>query len=363
MTTWLIYLYRRVRDRPAAGLLIMLLVVLACLLGNATCFWYFEGPQGPEGPTSATYPDLTYGDAIWYSIVSITTIGYGDYFPKTTGGRLASIVFIVLLGLSTFTILLGMIIDWITGLVRKGQLGMGTVIAQDHVLLVNYPSTSRVLQMIEELRSDAQHARREIVVVSDRVEKLPFQLDRVLFIHGSPLQLDTYQRAAVEKATMALILATNYDDTNSDAVVASAATVIDRLNQSIHIVAECLEEKHRMLFNDRRCSAVVPGLRIVGNLLVQEVHDPGICQLVDVITSNQKGHTLFTTRVESQPENLTYCALAKRLIDRGINVLSINRDCDTITDFSQLQVEQGDNIVYITEKRHAWDGLLKLGSG
>ncbi len=36
-------------------------------------------------------------DAFWYSIVTITTVGYGDYYPVTTGGRITG-MFIMLTG-------------------------------------------------------------------------------------------------------------------------------------------------------------------------------------------------------------------------------------------------------------------------
>lgn len=33
--------------------------------------------------------------AIWYSIVTLTTVGYGDYYPVTGAGRLISLIFIL----------------------------------------------------------------------------------------------------------------------------------------------------------------------------------------------------------------------------------------------------------------------------
>jgi voltage-gated potassium channel len=37
------------------------------------------------------------GDSLWYSIVTITTVGYGDRYPITTGGRIVA-VFIMFMG-------------------------------------------------------------------------------------------------------------------------------------------------------------------------------------------------------------------------------------------------------------------------
>ena len=34
----------------------------------------------------------TAGDALWWGYVTATTVGYGDQFPVTTGGRLAGLI-------------------------------------------------------------------------------------------------------------------------------------------------------------------------------------------------------------------------------------------------------------------------------
>lgn len=59
----------------------------------------------------------TFGDAIWWSIASVTTVGYGDRFPITPDGRLiASLLMVVVIAL--FSALTALMAAWVMGLRR-----------------------------------------------------------------------------------------------------------------------------------------------------------------------------------------------------------------------------------------------------
>ncbi len=349
----LIRLFRRVRQRKSIGILIVLCLLAFSILGNAVCFLAFE--SGPD-------QQLGFDDAIWFSVVSITTIGYGDYFPRSAGGRLGAFFFVVILGLGTFTTFLGMAIDWSTDYILRERRGMSTIIAKNHILIVNFPSAARVAQLIQELQSDPQHAEREIVVVSDQIQELPFNNHRVLFVHGPMLEQATYLRAKALECKMAIVLATSYADVNSDAVVASIVAVINSVEPDIHIVAECLNERHRLLFDSVHCDSIVFSMTISGNLLVQESQDPGVTQLVETITSNVRGTTLFSTKVSEKNSELSYNELAKKLLDEDINLMCVCRDNESLTSFVSLFPDVGDRAVYAAKQRHSWSELLTVAS-
>lgn len=63
-------------------------------------FYFAEAGDNPAvgGPT----------DAIWWALVTATTVGYGDIYPMTPAGRAAGVV-MMLVGIATFSALAGLI--------------------------------------------------------------------------------------------------------------------------------------------------------------------------------------------------------------------------------------------------------------
>lgn len=57
-------------------------------------------------------------DSLWWAIGTVTTIGYGDLYPVTTGGRIVASVLIVF-GVGMFGTLSGLITSWFLGARRK----------------------------------------------------------------------------------------------------------------------------------------------------------------------------------------------------------------------------------------------------
>ena len=70
---------------------------LIVLVASFVAYW-------AEHPTNPEY--ATVGDAIWWGVVTLTTVGYGDIVPETTTGRFAGMA-IMFTGVATIGILAG----------------------------------------------------------------------------------------------------------------------------------------------------------------------------------------------------------------------------------------------------------------
>ena len=350
----LVRIMRQVRRRRALGLTVILMVLGASIVGNALTFFVFE---------RSIQPDLTIGDSLWYSVISITTIGYGDLSASALGARIGTVVFIALFGLVAFTSTAGILVDWVVDLRMKEQTGMATVHAKDHLLIVHFPNETRVRQIVDEFLADPGHRWNEIIIVTDTLQSLPFDHPNVSFVRGSPLEDETYHRAQLDQATQAIILSTGYNDPNSDSVVAAAATVITSLNPEMRVVAECMSPQHRRLFSGAPGTTLVYTLHLANNLLIQESQDPGVTLLTQAMTSNLIEGTLTSTKVESPVgDSLGYTQIAARLLDEDINLVGVVRDQQAHLKFGDMFPVMGDLLVYISSSRYSWPGLEeKLG--
>jgi voltage-gated potassium channel len=82
---------------------VYILVLMVILIIEAGGFLVLQAER-----SSPSANILTAGDAIWWSYVTITTVGYGDRFPVTTAGRMVGIL-VMTTGVAVFATFAGLI--------------------------------------------------------------------------------------------------------------------------------------------------------------------------------------------------------------------------------------------------------------
>ncbi|WP_411768664.1 ion transporter [Winogradskyella sp. A3E31] len=86
-------------------------VTLILIYFSAVGIYYFENEAQPEHFSSIF-------DSLWWAIITLTTVGYGDVYPITIGGRMFTF-FILLIGLGIVAIPTGIISSSLTKVVEE----------------------------------------------------------------------------------------------------------------------------------------------------------------------------------------------------------------------------------------------------
>ncbi len=86
-----------------AQMAIYIIVILAIIVLQEGAIWVLRFEQlNPDANIT------TGGDALWWGIVTITTVGYGDKYPTTEGGRLVGVAMMIV-GVGIFSTFAGFI--------------------------------------------------------------------------------------------------------------------------------------------------------------------------------------------------------------------------------------------------------------
>jgi voltage-gated potassium channel len=83
-----------VRQRAQSAMYVVCFLVVVILEVASVLILPLEAASAEANITSA-------GDALWWGIVTMTTVGYGDQYPVTTGGRIVG-VFVLVAGVGLF---------------------------------------------------------------------------------------------------------------------------------------------------------------------------------------------------------------------------------------------------------------------
>jgi len=94
-------------NRSRYATFLTLLMTIIVLTVASVLVLQFESKSPDANITSG-------GDALWYSIVTITTVGYGDRYPVTMGGRITA-TFIMFMGVGIIGALASILASLLVG--------------------------------------------------------------------------------------------------------------------------------------------------------------------------------------------------------------------------------------------------------
>ena len=285
----------------------------------------------------------------WYFVVTAATVGYGDVFPVSTGGRILG-SYVIVGGIVTLTLLFTQLATALQSVRGRRLRGVIALDLSDHVVLLGY-HPGRTERIVSELTADR---RFEVVLCAwDDVaeDPLPDHPD-VHFVRGDLAHEDVMTRACVARARTAVI------DARDDNEALAIAVAVDHANPRIHLVAAL-----RDLTRGDTIRYVNAGVQTVQwhmpFLLTEEASDPGITQVyTDLMSSGGHGNT-YSVRVPAGFPHGTFGACQTWFgATFGATVLALRADDGLLVSPPwDRPVSEGSTLYYVAAERIPADRL------
>jgi len=229
------------------------------------------------------FEKLSFPDAVYLAVVTISTVGYGDIVPKTPAGRWFTCLFIIIgVGMAyyTFSLVISMSVE---GRLKDffGRKGMDRRIAglKDHIIVCGAGKVGS--NVIERLQDEGQDF---VVIEKDQLlyERLCEQ--KVLAIYGDSTLDEVLLVAGVERAK-GLITALSHDADNVYVTLTAK-----NLNQNMTIVARADRKEAEGKLRSAGATTVIFPSVMGGRQMVSAMTKPVIMDFVENLFYNQELH-------------------------------------------------------------------------
>jgi len=328
--------------RSAENLIIMVYLLFSLIFGTVGVMVFEKGHNDGF---------QTLGDGLWWCVVTLTTVGYGDISPQTTGGKIVAVI-IMFIGLSFYALLTGLLSTIIIERTKKNEAeGMEISNLSKHVVICGWNETGK------RLVSDLIESERDPhVVVLYHESKYPRLLDpNIYYLEEDPTTARGLDRARVKHASVAVVLPDLADGRSSqDADARSILTIlaIEQINSNIHTIVELLNDENTFHVRNAGCDEVIVSGSYTGTMLSQVVQFPGVSDVFGDLFTPGTGSHLKEEMLDTDFFGKKFSEISSALFSKGNGVLvGYRRDGKLeLSPSEDVVLQKNDRVIVV--RRH-----------
>lgn len=315
-------------------LLIVMILILAGTLGLAI----FE-------------KNMSWINAIWWSFVTLTTVGYGDISPESLGGRIVAIM-IMVMGIGTLGLFTATIASIFVEKKMKEDRGMRSYNFENHIILCEWNHRAR--EILHELRSDHRIETAPIVLIAE-IDIKPVDDDRLYFIQGG-INEENLKRANLEKASTVVILGNDRLEASArDARAVLITLTVESLNPDVYSIVELVDTENVQHCERANADEIIVVTEFSSKLISRATLDHGISKVLSELLSSKYGNDLFKIPVHESMVNKSFIDIFTEMkrTNQSI-VLAVQKGIEgkvISNPPGDYRVEAGDYLIVISKSR------------
>ncbi len=290
-------------------------------------------------------------DALYMTIITLSTVGFGEVQPLSSGGRVFTL-FLIVGGVATLGYAVAVVVAYLVGghlagrfAQRRKEQALASV--QNHFLVCGYGRVGR------ELAIDLREAGRDVVVIDASEDLIRLaEHDGFKIVTGDASSNQALQAATIQRAAGVMVV-TGSDSENVYIVLAARALAPD-----VPVVARASSgeavERLGTAGAARVFSPHTEGAQAIASYMLQPHVAEVIQELVD-----PKSNAITIREAFIAPESpfaqLTIEQLDERFAAalREVSVLGIARNKDVnVVPASSARVEAGDVLILVCRPQH-----------
>ncbi len=236
--------------------------------------------------------EITEGEnPFWWAIVTMTTVGYGDFAPSTPEGRIFAVL-VMFAGISLTAMFTAVISSIFVAKRIREEKGLENVNIKDHIILCGWNRNAD--KIIDSIQYLSDGSRMDLVLINDLDEeevarlKTRYRSIRLHFVAGDYTSEQILQRANLEEADTIMIIPSDLNDTvhNPDEKTILATLTIKGLEPNIRLVAYLHSRENLTHIKRANADEVVISDDFGAYMMASHVMDPGIPQTMNNLLDN-----------------------------------------------------------------------------
>ncbi len=308
-------------------------------------------------------PSITsLADALWWALVTVTTVGYGDVSPMTLLGRIVAAVLMVA-GLFILALFAGIVGSSLVNSmlsIREEQFRMSNYV--NHVVVCGYDESTHLLE--EALGRELDLTTTKVVMMDDHERPRDLPPD-YLWVEGDPTKESELDKVRLTHAATVIVtgardLSPQAADARTILITFTIRSYMNRLEKSLadrrrplYLVAEVLDSENVDHAESAGADEVIETRKIGYSMIAHAIRHHGTATTMSGVLVNGSHHIYIGNLTNPPKEPVTFGDLlvALKLTKRGGLVIGVRtpQGKDIINPEKSYVFMPGTALIYLAQ--------------